>query len=406
MSLQQASLHSPEAETPAPQKLITAAQDLIPWLRARGPQHDDAKRISSEVAERLRALGFFRICQSRANGGYGMRPSVLWRVTRELARGDSATAWIHGLAGLHPWVVGMFEPRAQDEVFAHGRDAVAIALTGNVGRGVKATRESEGYRVTGKWSYASGIDIADWVFPLVEVPAGDGGTEQRLLLVPQSGFRIDHESWNVFGMRGTGSKDVFLSHEFVPFHRTVRWTDVLNGEFPGRARNTDPMYGMPHTSLFVMSVAAPIIGVACGVLDIYIETLRKRVPAGTGVPQNEDRFSLAELGKAASTINLAFNSLLRAADQMYDQAAAGRPFTLEQRAGFRMEGATIAEMARSAGDQLVRNLGGSLLPNGPLERCFRDLRSMASHFLIQTNPSAEWFGRILLGQPLPPNARV
>src|SRR5690606_35104345 len=100
--------------SPDPEQLVTAARGLVPLLRQAGPRHDEAKRISPEIAKRLRELGFFRITQSIENGGWGLRPSTLWRVTRELARGDSATAWIHGLAGLHPWMVGMFEPRAQD----------------------------------------------------------------------------------------------------------------------------------------------------------------------------------------------------------------------------------------------------------------------------------------------------
>jgi 3-hydroxy-9,10-secoandrosta-1,3,5(10)-triene-9,17-dione monooxygenase len=66
----------------------------------------------------------------------------------------------------------------------------------------------------------------------------------------------------------------------------------------------------------------------------------------------------------------------------------------------------ISDLALSATDALTRSLGGSLLPNGPIERCFRDVHSMASHFLMQINPAAELLGRTLVDQPLPPNARI
>ncbi len=392
--------------TPSAESLIAAARDLIPLLRQAGPGHDVDKRISGEVATQLRDAGFFRICQSVENGGYGMRPSVLWRVSREIARGDSATAWILSLAGLHPWMAGMFPVPAQDEVFAGGKDAVVIALTGNVGRGVEAAVGSDHYVLSGKWTYASGIDVADWASVLVDVPAENGGRELRLLLVPQASFRIDHESWNVFGMKGTGSKDVFLDNERVPFYRTLKWTDVQRTQVPGTERNHGPMYRIPHTSLFVMSVAAAIAGVAAGLLDIYIDTVRKRIPAGLNAPQTEDRFSLAELGKAASRIDMAFNQLIHDVDEMWDFAVAGKAFTVEQRTRYRTSGATICDTALAAGNDLVRNLGGSLLPLGPVERYFRDLHSMASHFLMQANPSAELYGRALLGLPLPPNARI
>lgn len=391
---------------PSEAALIEAAREFIPRLKQIGARHDADKRISDEIARGLRTAGFFRICQSAENGGYGMRPSTLWRVTREIARGDSATAWILSLAGLHPWMAGMFPPAAQDEVFANGSDAVVIALTGNVGRGVEASLDGEHYRISGKWTYASGIDVADWAAVLVDVPVRDGGRELRLLLVPRSSFRIDHDSWNVFGMQGTGSKDVYLDGERIPAHRSLRWLDVQNGTVPGTQRNLGPMYRIPHTSLFVMSVAAAVAAVASGLVDIYVETVKKRIPAGLNAPQTEDRFSLAELGKAASRIDMAFNQLMHDVDEMWDQAVAGQPFTTGQRARYRTNGATICDTALAASDDLVRNLGGSLLPLGPIERYFRDLHSMASHFLMQANPSGEIYGRTLLGLELAPNTRI
>lgn len=392
--------------TPTTEELVQRAQAMIPRLREVGPGHDSSKRISEEVATALRNAGFFRICQSQENGGYGMRPTTLWRVSREIARGDSATAWILSLAGLHPWMAGMFSVQAQDEVFANGKDAVVIALTGNVGRGVEAKLEGDHYVLNGKWTYASGIDNADWASVLVEAPTEDGGKELRLMLVPQASFRIDHDSWNVFGMKGTGSKDVYLTDERVPLYRIIKWSDVQCNQVPGLERNKGPMFRIPHTSLFVMSVAAAATAVATGILDIYIETIRKRTPVGLNAPQTEDRFSLATLGKAGAEIEGAFSLLMHDVDEMWDQAVAGKPFTVAQRTRYRTDGAVICDMALTAADTLVRNLGGSLVPIGPLERYFRDLHAMASHFLMQVTPSAELHGRALLGMQLPANARI
>lgn len=300
----------------------------------------------------------------------------------------------------------MFPEQAQDEVFEGGKDAIVLSLTGNVGRGIESTLEGDHYRLNGKWTYASGIDVADWAAVLAEVPTADGGKEQRLLLVPRKSFRIDDNSWHVMGMRGTGSKDALLTDELVPEHRTLKWADVQQGSVPGKTRNKGPMYAIPHTSLFVMSVAAPIVSVATGLLDVYKDIVRKRMPAGATGPQTEDRFSLAVLGSAASRIDMAFNQLMHDVDEMWDQAVAGHPFTPEQRARYRVDGATICDVALDASDQLIRNLGGSLLPLGPVERYFRDLHSMASHFLMQVNPAAELYGRALLGMQLPLGARI
>ncbi|MGF6289691.1 hypothetical protein [Paraburkholderia youngii] len=90
----------------------------------------------------------------------------------------------------------------------------------------------------------------------------------------------------------------------------------------------------------------------------------------------------------------------------FTYAEAGNQFTQEQRARYRTDGAVICDIALAASDDLVRNLGGSLMPVGPVERYFRNLHAMASHFPMQVNPSAELFGRVLLGLPLPANARI
>lgn len=334
-----------------------------------------------------------------------MRPSVLWRVTREVARGDSATAWILSLAGLHPWLAGMFPPEAQDEVFENGSDAVVIALTGNVGRGVDVAFDGNHFTLNGKWTYASGIDVADWACVLVEADF-EGAKKRLLMLVPKSAFQIDDASWNVLGMRGTGSKDVYLNNEKVPLHRCVAWDDILQLKVPGRARNQDPMYRIPHTSLFAMSVAAAVTAVGHGMLDLYRDALQRRIPVGLNHAQTEDRFSMALLGKAASRLDMAFNQLMHDVDEMYDRAVSGYEFTTADRTKYRANAAVLSETVMEAVNIMVRNVGGSLLPNGPIERCFRDIHSMASHFLLQTDHAAELLGRSLVGLSLPPNARI
>jgi 3-hydroxy-9,10-secoandrosta-1,3,5(10)-triene-9,17-dione monooxygenase len=155
-----------------------------------------------------------------------------------------------------------------------------------------------------------------------------------------------------------------------------------------------------------MSVAAAVVGAATRMLDLYREAVKLRIPAGLQAAQTEDRFSLVELGKAASRIELAFKLLMFDVDEMYDQAALGQEFSNEQRARYRTDGAMLCDLALDAADALARSLGGSLLPNGPIERCFRDVHSMASHFLMQVTPAAELLGRTLVGLPLPPNARI
>jgi 3-hydroxy-9,10-secoandrosta-1,3,5(10)-triene-9,17-dione monooxygenase len=394
-----------ESAAPAPEALIARARALIPVLRARAAACEDARRIPDETVRDLVAAGFFRITQPASAGGYAMSPSVLWAVAREIGRGCGSTAWIMSLLGLHPWLVGMFEPRAQDEVFADG-DAIVPVLTGGVGRDLDVTAIAGGYEISGLWRYASGIDIATWVIAMVPLPRG-GASEPHLILVPKSSFRIAHASWNVLGMRGTGSKDVRLERAFVPAHRVVPWLDAQRGVYPGSAVNREPTYRAPLNGLFAMSTAAAVVGVASGAVDHFVEAIKARTVTGTGQRQIEDKAAQLEAGQCAAQVHMAFALLARDVDEMYEIARRDDAFTLEQRARYRMDAALISRTALAAADRMFNAVGGSLLPSGaPLERCFRDIHAMASHFLLQPEPAGELYGRVLLGLDLPQGARV
>jgi len=394
----------PISPLPTPETLVALARDCIVPLQKLREQHARDRRLSAGAISLLRERGFFRICQPREHGGYGLDPAVLWEVTREIARGDSATAWILSLAGLHPWLVGLFDERAQADVFANGGDAIVPVLSGGVARGVTAAPEDGGYRINGLWQYASGVDIATWLCVMAPVQT-DQGIEQYLMLVPQQSFRIDHDSWHVSGMQGTGSKDVYLDNEFVPSWRVLNWNaaqraaDEADDSAPTARR-------LPLNPLFAMSIAAAVVGVAYGMLDTYRDVVGKRILKATGAQQSADHFTHAVAGQAASEIGMAYALLMNDVKEMASVAHSGKRFTVEQRTRYRADAPTVANTAVAGAMRLVRNLGGSLLPEGPVEQHFRDLHCMASHFLLQTEPAVELYGRQQLGVELPTGARI
>jgi DNA-binding SARP family transcriptional activator/alkylation response protein AidB-like acyl-CoA dehydrogenase len=378
--------------TPSPSQLVAQAEAMIPVLRQRAGDADRNARLAPETIRELREAGFFRILQPPRFAGYGMRPSVLWEVTRHLGRGCGSTAFIVSLLGVHAWIVGMFEPRAQAEVFHGGADTMASNLSIGVRRGNSVTRTEDGYIVTGKWGYASGIDFADWVITAIEVPSESGGLEERIALIPAGDFSIDYDTWKVVGARGTGSKDVALHNVFVPHYRTLAWKDVERGEYPGAVVNDGPLYRLSAGSLFVLSSAAPVVAVACAAVDCFIEEIKRRSR------QVKQQWVQIELGSCASQIHMAHSLLIRDADEVFDWAAAGQDLSVEIQARHRADAATIARTALSGAERLFRALGGSLLPAGnTAERAFRDIHAMATHWRVQPEPACELHGRVLLG---------
>lgn len=392
---------------PTEVELISRAEALVPTLRERAAATEADGRVSAEVAKMLIDAGFYNVAMPRRFGGYGMPPSVLWRITRQIGRGCGSTGWILGLIGVSPWLVGLFEEKAQVEVFGGGNPIVPV-MTGGVGRELQATsRLPAGYDISGTWHYGSGVDLCNWAIVMAPVASSGEQGDTRLFLVPKSELEIDHASWNVLGMRGTGSKNVRINGAFVPAHRTISWSAAQRGEFPGKLINSDSMYRMPLNTLFAMSVVAPIVGAGAGAVDHAIEHLQSQVRARKGQERKGDLVSQIEIGHSAGALEMAYALLVADADELQAFAAAGRAFSVADRARYRLHCALISRTVLSAADRLFALAGGSLIQNGgALQRAFRDLHTMTTHFLMQPDITGEVYGRVLLGLELPADARI
>ncbi len=401
------SLLDPLAEHPA----VAAARGLAPWLAEQAARIEASRCLPADVVARLAEAGMFRLTVPPRHGGLGLAPGIAWRATMALAAGCGSSAWIHGLGSANVLMIGKFGARAQDDVFGDGRPAIVPMLTGGVGHGIVAERCAGGVTLSGRWRYASGIDVASWVGLLVEIPAegaaaGSRG-EPHVVLVPQAAFAIDQGSWQVLGMRGTGSKDIALAPTFVPEHRWMQWATLQAGGRHPECPNPEPVYDFPLNTVFAMSVLAPTLGVALATVDEYTRIAAVRVNSGTREQALNDKLVHVELAQARATIDLLAQSLLADSDAVMRRVADGRALTLEERAALRMKFAVAARRALEVAQGLFASLGGSLLPAGTrIERQFRDLHAMASHFLLQPQYVGEAYGRLLLGLELPPTARL
>jgi 3-hydroxy-9,10-secoandrosta-1,3,5(10)-triene-9,17-dione monooxygenase len=376
--------------SPSSDDLIIRAESLIPFLRKRAGDADRNCEFLPETIHQLRRAGFFRILQPPRFGGYGLAPSTLWSVTRQLGRGCGSTAFIISLLGVHCWIVGMFKASAQREVFKGGGDAIVSNLSVGVRRQMQGIMTDDGYVVSGVWDFASGIDFADWVIVAVSVPNADGSMEERIALVPQQDFAVEQDSWTMVGARATGSKRVTLTDNFIPFYRTVAWADVESGTYPGLEVNDGPLYQRTcGGSLLVLSSAAPVVAVASAVIDHFVEETTRR--------KSSQQWLAIELGRRASQIHMAHALLLHDADEVYEAGINKRDLSLETQARHRADAAIIARTALAAADSLVRALGGSVFRAGhPIERLFRDIHAVATHFRVQPEPACELYGKVLL----------
>jgi len=385
--------------------VVARAVEMREWLQGKAAEIEQRRSLLPEVVERLVAEGLFRITQPVQYGGLGLDPRAAWEATYEIARGCSSTAWILGLSSANVVMIGKFSAEAQRDVFLSGKPTIVSLLTGGVGQDLVAERVDGGVLLSGRWRYASGIDVATWAGLLVPIPF-DGQIVPHVVLVPANAFAVDQGSWNVLGMRGTGSKDIALTKAFVPEHRWMNWQVLQDGG----CHPTCPRYGaitaVPLNPINAMSTLAPTLGVASAVAEEFRAIVKAKVSPAAQKALVEDRVAQIEAATSEATLTILRRALLDDADALITSAREG-DVSLIARAAMRTRFAVASRLALQITQRLFAALGGSVLPAGTrIERLFRDVHAMSSHMLLQPDAIGEPYGRLLLDLPLPPTARI
>ncbi|KJC52769.1 hypothetical protein UB31_10970 [Bradyrhizobium sp. LTSP849] len=389
------------------EKVLERTAELVPWLSEQAARVEEARRIPDDVAERLFETGLFKLMRPTRFGGFGVSPRFAWEATFNVAFGCSSSAWLAGLTSANIIMLGKFSADAQREIFAPGVSPIVPMLTGGVGQDIEIEPVEGGIVLGGRWRYASGVDISDWLGLLVNIPGSGEVPAPHVVLVPQSEFAIDHTSWRVMGMRGTGSKNIALSKAFIPSHRFLSWAELQAGNKHPTCPNTEPVYEFPLNTANAMSVLAPTLGVANACSDECIKIIRGRVSSGNQQAQINDKIAQVDAGSSAATMSLLRDFLISETAAIENRILQGGPLTHEERGLSRAKVAIASRQALSSAQRLFTALGGSLLPEGTrIERLFRDIHAMSSHFLLQPEPIAEAYGRLLLGLELTPGTRL
>jgi alkylation response protein AidB-like acyl-CoA dehydrogenase len=207
-----------------------AARVLGPLIRAHADQIEADRCLSSGIARALTEAGLFRMLVPRSLGGGEADLETFLQVVEEVSQADGSVGWcVATLAWQTAHVVWLSEEVAWDLV---GRDPNAV-LSGTLAAPGRAVIVTGGYRVTGQWRFASGCHYATWHIGYAalfdgetRVLAEDGTPAFRLMLVPAA-ERAIIDTWQVTGMRGTGSHDVAVTDVFVPADHSYQggsWT--------------------------------------------------------------------------------------------------------------------------------------------------------------------------------------
>lgn len=385
-----------DGSPPARDELNRRAQALAPVLRQRAARAEELRRIPDETIEDLHASGLFRMLQPKRVGGSELPYGATVELTAIIGRGCGSTAWVFSNLATHHWMLAMWPPPAQDEVWGASPDAlIGSAFVFHAGH---AVRVEGGYRLSGHWKFSSGIDACSWTM-LGAIVADDSAevSEYRMFLLPRSDYRAI-DTWFAAGLKGTGSKDVEVADAFVPEHRTLAVDDVKGSPTPGAALNPAALYRLPVFDLFPYVPAAAVLGIAQGALEDFVAETASRVATFSGTRVADYMTIQARLGEAGASVEAAELLLLHNCDAAMAIAGAGATPTLEEKARFRRDGAFAARLCARAVDLLFEAGGGEFLFDvRPMQRAFRDVHAACGHHALTWDVAASTYGRVALG---------
>jgi alkylation response protein AidB-like acyl-CoA dehydrogenase len=387
---------------------VLAAAALRPVIRSYRDEIDREQRLPKALVERCHAAGFYRLVRPRVLGGLQVDPLTYLRVVELLAEAAGSVGWNlcnNNIAQLV--TLGLPEEGIQ-EIYGHGGD-VAIAGTAVQGGG-RAVPVDGGYRVTGRWPFGTGCQESSWMLGSFQILDGeqprrspDGSSVYWRGVFQRSEAQIVEGSWDVSGLRATGSFDWTVEDVFLPERRTMVHAGVpLDNQWshwPGIS------YALPAQAWVGPHHSAVITGIARAGIDALIELAGEKTPRGrTGRlcenPQVQDA-----VGRADAILNAGRAYRSATITELWNTVAAGEDTTLEQRARCRLAAVHAADSAREAMDLMYRQGGStSYRRESRLAECWRDLHVVGQAVTL----APEWYpmgGRVFLKMDPGPRLR-
>jgi alkylation response protein AidB-like acyl-CoA dehydrogenase len=389
------------------QPVVQAAAALRPLIRRHHDDIEREQRLPKALVEEFHAAGFYNLVGPRELGGLQADPLTYVRVVELLAEAAGAAGWnVANNSICHLIALGLGDEGVH-EIYEHGADSV-IAGTAVMGGG-RAVPVEGGYRVTGRWPFGSGCQEGSWMLGSFQIfdgdrprPSPDGSSVYWRGFFKRSEAQIVEGSWDVAGLRATGSFDWTVDDVFLPERRTMVHAGApLDNQWK---RWPGVSYALPAQAWVGPHHSAVITGIARAGIEALIELAAEKTPRGRTGRLGENPQVQDAVGRADSMLNAGRAYRTATITDLWNTVAAGEESTLEQRARCRLAATNAADSARAAMDLMYRHGGStSYKRESRLAECWRDLHVVGQAVTLLP----EWYpigGRALMG--MDPGSRL
>ena len=354
---------------------LETARKLAPLIRSSAPETDAQRELPRPLFEAMADAGLFRLALPRTLGGFEMDLPSYIQVIEELGRADASTAWVTNQVSIFATYAARMETAAARAIWIDTpRSVVANTPQANA----QAIVVPGGYRVTGRQGFSTGCRHASWLAAHTIVTEqgrprlDDGQPEMRYCFVPRAEAQL-LDTWQVRGMRGTGTHHFAVDDVFVPDERTVKSVTAPLVE-------RGPLYRLPRTLVFASGDAAVALGTARSCLAAFMELATTKTPRAMDALLRDQPMIQSEVGRAEARLRSGLAFLREAVGEIWDAVLATGAVTLEQRAVLRLATTDGIRTAVSIVD-MVYNIAGATAAyeSSPIQRHFQDVHVMSQH---------------------------
>jgi 3-hydroxy-9,10-secoandrosta-1,3,5(10)-triene-9,17-dione monooxygenase len=385
-------------ETETSDVLLRRARELVPRLKQRASDAARMRRIPNETIQEFHGAGLFRALQPARVGGGERDYRLLVELGSVLAHGCASSAWTLTNLASHHWMLAMFPPEAQDEIW--GADPDALMSASFIFPAGRAHAVEGGYELSGHWPFCSGVDLCGWIMlgAIVGGEMEEDPAEYRIFLLPRDDYKII-DTWEAGGLEATGSHDVHVEHAFVPVRRTIAVDDTKGGETPGSAVNPGPLYRIPVFATFPYVLSGTVLGLAQATVKAFMANTGRRIATYTAVPIADFPAVQMRIAEASALADAARAVMIANCSEVQYLAEVGRVPDMLSKARYRRDGAFSAGLCSRAVDLLYEaGGGGAVYLHNPLQRAFRDMHAARAHITFNMDVAGTAYGRAALGQ--------
>src|SRR4051812_3762454 len=207
------------------ERLLSGIREMAPAISARAAEIEAGRRMPLDLVEALKAIGVFRIFVPRSHGGLELDLPAALEIIEALGRIDGSVGWTAMISGGCDLYASLLSPESYEQVYRKGPDVI---IAGSAQPAGTADATAGGWRVNGRWPFASSCQHADWIFGFCimtedgkPLAGEDGAPLVRGFLLPARDWRIE-DTWHVAGLKGTGSHHIALSDTLVPAYCAQR----------------------------------------------------------------------------------------------------------------------------------------------------------------------------------------